>query len=504
MSGTRLSDRHSSFIFFSVYSIFLIVIPLSFLTFDAFQASTNSVFFDVIERGFYQSLLQATLSTAISFVLGIGAGMLLIIYNGRLKNVILSMMLITYVMPGIIMSLGILTLFHYNMGFADIIYGNVIYNAPMIAVLTYSAASLTSFEEIKSAKVLGANDGRIISDFYFHNSIKGGLLGALFSFILCFEGFSLPLIVGGPTFTTLEVYIYLFKREFVSISSFPFSGASFVSMLQFISLLLPLVAYISIRSQQTRVGTGISYKFRSSNYVIPFLVAFLLFIFSPLISMFSEAPLNLSSLSGIQARIGIGVPTLTMNTVLFSFASTFLAVLVSLYIASRFSRGTVFLVMLPMIVSPVSLALAFYLAYGSISGSFILLIIIFTALVIPVTIRMMQQAFLSIPSSERFSSRVLGDSSFSSAVKIQLGRVRAEIVTVISLIFITVMGEFSAVATVYTPSTETLTIGIYNLLSVRDFRGSYSLTEIFVIVIFISAFAINHLGKSDVLGETYS
>jgi len=499
-----LKVRGSSFFISAPYLLIVLFIPLLFLLISAIHLSPSKYMYQVLYSALLQSILQASVSTFFAGLLGVSIGLLLLVYNGKFKEIIISFMLITYVMPGLIMAIGIISVFNYDSRFFEIVLGNVIFNSPMIAVLAYSTGASTSIQEINSAKVLGASDSQILKKFYLRNSARGALLGSLFAFILCFEGFSLPLIIGGPQFSTVEVLIYLFKRIFVYYSSYQFSAASFIALVQFTTLLIPLFLYISIKPPPSKRGTGQIHNMKGAGIALPFLVLFILFLFIPFIFIFIKYPLNPASLLDVEKRIGVSVITLTLNTILFSISSTMLSFLISLIFVSRSSFFSRFTVMLPMIVSPVSLALGFYLAYGEISGSSLLLIFIFTALEIPITIRMIQQAVDTIPISEKMSSRILGDSFFSSLLKVQLPRIRSETTSVLSLIFITVMGEFSAVATVYTKSTETITIGIYQLLLLKDLAGTYTLTELFIIVIFMSSLFINYIGKSDTIGKTYS
>ncbi|MEM3756228.1 MAG: ABC transporter permease subunit, partial [Thermoplasmatales archaeon] len=228
------------------------MIPLIFLLNSALHVTISSLLVSVLTDALKQSFLQASVSTAIATAIGIPLGMVLTIYNGRGKNAIVSLFLVTYVMPGIIMALGIISIFGYSSRFWEIIYGNVAYNSPLIAVLSYSTGSTTNMQEVYSARSLGASDGEIFRGFYLRNLLRGGLLGIILTFILCFEGFSLPLIVGGPKYSTIEVLIYELKNIFPSYVSSPFSNASFVGILQILILLLPLYLYVTVRTGTLR------------------------------------------------------------------------------------------------------------------------------------------------------------------------------------------------------------------------------------------------------------
>ena len=119
----------------SGYVIVVALIPLFFLIYYSFHVSFSRVFVQVLLASVKQSVVQATVSTAVSLPMGLFFGTLLIIYSGRMKSTLISLLLVTYVLPGIIMSLGIISLFGFSSRFWEIIYGNVIYNAPMIEIL---------------------------------------------------------------------------------------------------------------------------------------------------------------------------------------------------------------------------------------------------------------------------------------------------------------------------------------------------------------------------------
>lgn len=493
-----------SLIYVTGYVTIVVLIPLIFLFYYSIHYSESNLFFRVLSSSVEQSFLQATVSTAISLAVGLLYGIMLVVYNGRYKGVIISLLLVTYVMPGLIMSLGIISLFGFSSRFWEIIYGNVIYNSPMIAVLAYSTGSSTSIKEVYSAKTLGARDSHVISKFYLPNSLRGGLLGGILTFILSFEGFSLPLIIGGPSYSTLEVMIYEFKNIFPSFGQFPFANASFLGLLQVAILIIPLYAYLSINASSRRNESSLPNPLNRYNRgAIAGLVVFLIFVLMPLFGMFTKYPLWQINTALVERKLQISIPVLLGNTTIFSFVSTFIAFMISIILTVyRLSFRNRFYIMLPLIFSPVTLALSYFLVYGGRIPTSILIILIFTVLLVPLNLRMMHQSVDTIPPSETYSSNTLGDSALSTFFKVQLPRIKWEISTILSLMFITVMGEFSSIVTVYTKSTETITIGIYKLLQLRDIRDTYFLTEIFLVVIFISSFIINHFGKSGAVGQT--
>jgi thiamine transport system permease protein len=490
-------------LYVAAYVVVVVLVPLILLFFYSLHASLSPLFLKILAASVEQSFLQGSISTVLSLGIGLFFGMLLILYDGKFKSIILSLLLITYVMPGIIMGLGIISIFGYSSRLWEIIYGNVVYNSPMIAVLAYSTGTSTNLGEIYSARVLGAGDSQVLWKFYFRNSLRGGLLGGILTFILSFEGFSLPLIIGGPSYSTMEVIIYEFKNIVPTFTQFPFSNASLPGILQVLILMVPLYIYLSIRGNSRRNDSGLPLPLkRYSSFALTGLLLFLAFVLTPLFAVFLKYPIWMINLPEIVRRLQLPFSSLLGNTLIFSFVSTFVAFMLSIIITVyRPSTRNQFLILIPLIFSPVTLALSYFLVYGGHVPTAILIILIFTVILIPLNIRMLTQAVDTIPNSETGSSRTLGDSPLSSFFRIQLPRVKWEITTILSLMFITVMGEFSSIVTVYSPSTETITVGIYSLLLLRDLKDTYGLTEIFLIVIFISSYIINRMGKSGSVGQ---
>jgi hypothetical protein len=110
-------------------------------------------------------------------------------------------------------------------------------------------------------------------------------------------------------------------------------------------------------------------------------------------------------------------------------------------------------------------------------------------------------SILRIPFSERNSPFILGDSRIGASIFYYLGRIKSSFIGIVALEFVTVMGEFSAIATVYTQNTVTLTVEIYNEFLLRKIGIAYAISELFVTVIFISTFLIYMMGISGKSGS---
>jgi len=89
------------------------------------------------------------------------------------------------------------------------------------------------------------------------------------------------------------------------------------------------------------------------------------------------------------------------NTIYFSFASTFISFLISIFLSlyRQGRMGNTFL-LLPLILSPVTLALSFFLVYGTYVPTSLLVIIIFSIIVLPLSFRMITQSLDTVPPSK--------------------------------------------------------------------------------------------------------
>jgi len=446
-----------------------------------------------------QSIIQASSSTLISLAIGLILTVLLLVYNGRLINGIIAIMYISYVMPGIIIAISIISAFGLQNPLMEIILGNVIFNAPMVGILGYLYAMGTNQREIQMAKILGATDIQLIK-LYIRNGAKGLWIGAILTFILCFQGFSLPLIIGGPEYSTFEVLIYLFKRTYIMPGPFPFSNASTMAVLQFSILLLPVVSYLII-SKMPSISQPTNFKAFSKvkSLVALVLITIILFIlYLPLILLFSHFPFwNLLSILNINF-----IKLALLNTLLFSSISVILSILLLIFVISDISGYKSDLIFITSTaLTPVAIALSYFLIYQTFLPLPYVIILIFIAISLPFMARNYSDSILRIPFSERNSTFILGDSRIGATIYYYLGRIRSSFMGIVALEFVTIMGEFSAIATVYTQNTVTLTVEIYNEFLLRKINVAYAISELFVTVIFISTFLIYLIGISGKSGS---
>ncbi len=487
--------RRSELLFYLIILLFFII-PISFLVFQSLEFRSNPTMLLLLYRAVYQSLLQASLSTGIAFILGLVINILLLFYSGKLVNIMVSVLYITFVMPGIIVALAIISILGLRYPLYEIIWGNVIFNAPMIGVIGYSYSFNTNPREIQMARILGANDGGILK-LYLRNSIKGLMLGSLISFVLCFQGFSLPLILGGPKYSTVEVLIYLLKRVYLTTGLYPFSGAAFVSIIQFIILLFPIITYFLMFKS---TSTTMPYRFnpfsrKKSTGALVALTIIIIVIYYPLLNLFFKYPLYSSGhLNNVISPVTFRAIT---NTILFSIitilVSLFLVIMV-LSMGNQLRSNIIFA--LSMALTPVALALSYFLIYNAFLPLPVIIILIFVAISLPLLSRNFVDSLKMVPKSERFSPLILGDTPVMATLFYYFRRIKGNIISVIALEFVTIMGEFSAIATVYSGNTETLTVEIYNEFLLRRISSAYVLAELFTIVIFISTFLIYLLGMS--------
>ncbi len=487
--------RRSELLFYLLI-FFFFILPIFFLIYQSLEFKANPIILLLLYRAVYQSLVQASLSTIIAFILGSIISVLLLLYSGRFLNVVVSLLYISFVMPGLIIALAIISVIGLHYPLYEIIWGNVIFNAPMIGVMGYSYSFNTNPREVQMARILGAND-REIMKLYLRNGIKGLMLGSLISFVLCFQGFSLPLILGGPQYSTVEVLIYLMKRVYLSVGPYPFSGASFVSMIQFLLLLIPIMSYFAV--------------FRNPSVTMPFkfnpfpkwkslmaLLALALIIFGtyyPLLNLFFKYPVYLPGyFNSILTYTTFRAVT---NTLLFSTITILISIFVvilTLSLGNQMRANIIFT--LSLALTPVALALSYFLIYNQLLPLPVMIILIFVAISLPLLSRNFVDSLKMVPPSERFSPLILGDNPIIASIFYYFKRIRGNIISIIALEFVTVMGEFSAIATVYSGNTETLTVEIYNEFLLRRVSSAYLLAELFTIVIFISTFLIYLLGMS--------
>ena len=208
-------------------TVLLALLPLGFLAvmvvaplvaMAAYDGSAWSLVLadDYMQHRLVWTVVQAAVTCVLVLLLGIPVGWSLARLSFRGREMILRLLMLPFVMPTLVVGVGVLALFGANgvlwAGWQDtpylLLYGNVFFNLPVLVRAAYQGFLQVPQARLQSAQTLGAGAWQrfcFVEWPVFRPWLAGG---ACLVFLYCFSGFGLALLLGGSRYTTVEVEIY--------------------------------------------------------------------------------------------------------------------------------------------------------------------------------------------------------------------------------------------------------------------------------------------------------
>ncbi len=496
------------FILFLFLPLFYASFNISYIYIMNFFASSVKV--ELLTIALKNSLIQAILSTAISIMIGFPVGILFGIYDFPGKKFAVSLSFLAFFMPSILMVFGYIELFYsmklYNFyGLWSIILVNVTFNAPVVAIFTSASLDALPVELIYSAKLLKAKWYKNLKDLYLPFSYRGLFLGALITFLYSFMGFTAPLMIGGVRNYTLEVWIYSLFKTFLD-----YRGAIFLSIIQIGILIIPAYLYFlltetgSVVSERNLKKLRIEFSnFKNGAAVTAILSAYIIFISIPVYELMYHSFLNGNQLSysmyiklfqkSTEYHLDISYTNVIINTLFFSSLSTIITIALSLLIVyiGREKFWLRFSTVIPLIVSPIVLALSDYLFYLNLFIN-VWPIIVITQVVIslPITARIVDNGIKNIPDCYENAARLLNAKSTEIFFRIKMPIMKYSLTMAALISFAMGMGNFASTLFIYTPQYTTIPISIYDFEQLKLYNLAYASSGILLIITFLSFYII--------------
>ena len=282
--------------------------------------------------------------------------------------------------------------------------------------------------------------------------------------------FGLPLLLGGERSGTLEVEIYTLTAYDLRLNE-----ASALILVQ-------LAVTLAATALYTRLGSGMSGGVALARELPPprrwtalltygLTALVLLICFAPLLavawaSLHGRSGLTLAFWSGLLAPDADPPLSLMLgNTLRFALLTLLVAVpLGGLHALAAFlsrSRLLDLLSLLPLMVSPVSLAVGYLLLYPALRAQLPLLIAAYALLASPLVTRSLLPALRAIPARLNEAARTLGASPLRVGLSVTLPLVLPALRGGAALALSTVLGEFAATLVLARPEWATLSSGMY-------------------------------------------
>ena len=506
------------------------------------------------------TFFQATLSTAVTVAVGLPGAYLLARYRFRGQGLLRALTAVPFVLPTLVVAAGFNALLGprgwVNLGlmsafglpappitfvnsFGAILVAHVFYNTTIVLRLVGDFWSHLDPRLPAAARVLGASPLR--SAWYVTLPLLAPALAAaaLLVFIFDFTSFGVILVLGGPTFATLETEIY---RQ--TVFQFNLPVAAVLALIQLGCTLALTIAYARLSERVTlpqtlrparetrrplrrwreRLGAGL---------LVTLLV---LLLVTPMLALALRSVARLDPDPGQSGTVPRGftlvfyqalstnsnnsifyVPPLAAvgNSLVIAGATVLLALSLGLPTAwalagkyggqSRVAAGLDALLMLPLGTSAVTLGLGFIVALNhpplDLRASPGLLPLAHSLVALPFVVRSLAPALRSIRPRLRQAAAVLGASPARVWREVDLPLVGRAVLVAATFAFTISLGEFGATAVIARPEHPTVPIAIYRFLSLPgalNYGQALALSTILMLVCTAGILAIERLRVADV------
>lgn len=524
-----------------VVLVLLFFLPLVSTLSRAFISSDGTVTTAAFSRLFTEpytlrllgtSVLQAAVSTLVSFIIGMPGAYILAHYNFPGKKIVRAIATIPFVLPSILVVLGFV-IFYGNNGllnrflmmltgasepplpilysFSAIIMAHAFFNFPifMNIVSSYWESMDSRLED--AALTLGASPATVFRSVTLPRLLPSMISSAILVFLFCFSSFAVILVLGGgPRFSTLEVEIYRASR---SLETTSYAAAlSFLSMTVMVLLLLLYSAAQKKSSRHESHGNGGRARILQAGKSARIAMA----IYTLLTSIFVLAPLLgivYRSLRSPISRAGGEEFSFRWYRELFRMASSnghmatgWNAIMTSMAIAVVVALVTVplavgiasalrkkkagalsleLVAMLPMAVSSVMIGLGYFLIKSRLNtpgAAYILVVLAHMVIALPFVLRAILPEYRRIPPTIQHAALTMGASPVRVFWSVELPILRRALITGGIFAFALSMGEITATLTLSDSVFTTIPLVMYRLIGSYNYQGACALGTLLIIV----------------------
>ncbi len=501
---------------------------------------------------------QATLSTIITLAVGLPGAYLLARYRFRGQGLLRALTAVPFVLPTLVVAAGFNALLGprgwVNLGLMSvldlpkppinvvntlgaILAAHVFYNTTIVLRLVGDFWSHLDPRLPAAARVLGASPARTTWHITLPLLAPAIAAAALLVFIFDFTSFGVILVLGGPTFATLETEIY---RQ--TVFAFNLPAAAVLALIQ-LGCTLGLTIVYSRLSRRVTLPQALHAARETRRPLRRWrerLAAGLLVAVLGLLLVTPMLALALRSVARLGDEGGPGGPTkggFTLafyqalstnpsnsifyvppaaavgNSLIIAAATVLLALGLGLPTAwalagrgaGALAGGLDALLMLPLGTSAVTLGLGFIVALNrpplDLRASPALLPLAHTLVALPFVVRSLTPALRSIRPRLRQAAAVLGASPARVWREVDLPLVGRAVLVSATFAFTISLGEFGATAVIARPDQPTVPLAIYRFLSLPgalNYGQALALSTILMLVCTAGILSIERLRVADV------
>ena len=511
--------------------VFLIIPVVIVITSGLFSLGGTS-FIDTISNNVTEfamsfTVIQASISTILSVIVGLPGAMLLARLRFRGKSIVRALIIVPFVLPPIVVVVGFLQMFGsygiidsllmyitqsstsiFNIadGFVGIVLAHTFYNAPLVMLLVSASMERLNPEIEESAEILGADSFARFRRITLPHILPALSASAILTFLFCFMSFPIVLALGNGVYRTLEVQIWNAFRWT------DYGEASSLALIQILITIALAIAYVKLgRGSDNDAGPTATIQTASfSKYknweqvaILTYLVFILLLVGGPIVSILRAAIFDpISQKYSLEGFLYLITPGSNgglnpfINSLFYGGLATLLSVILGIPLAYAHQSKVrdmpslaSIMVLLPLGISSITVAYGLMTVIAVPTGLSInpwpIIVIAQTIIGLPFTARSIEIGLKSIDTNILDQADSLGASRLQRLFFVELPLLIPSILVGAVFAFAMAIGEMSATLFIALPQNYTLAVAIYDNLSVRKFiqAGASSLVLIAICVV---------------------
>ncbi|MBV7698028.1 iron ABC transporter permease [Streptomyces sp. TRM70350] len=479
---------------------------------------------------------QALASTALTLLIALPGAYVFARFDFPGKQVLRAALTVPFVLPTVVVGTAFLALVGRG-GLLDELWGvrldttvwaillaHVFFNYAVVVRTVGGLWAQLDPRQEEAARMLGASRLTAWRTVTLPALAPAVAAAALMVFLFTFTSFGVVQILGGPTFSTLEVEIY---RQTTEI--FDLTAAAVLTMVQFVAVGAVLAVHAwTVRRRETALrlvdasvtarrprGAG---QWALLAGVLVTVAVLLLLPPAVLVQRSLDAP-GFAYYRALTSEDGgtFLVPPIDAigNSLSYAVVATAIAVLVGGLAAvaltrrdaGRFVRGFDALLMLPLGVSAVTVGFGFLIALDEppldLRASWILVPLAQALVGVPFVVRTMLPVLRAVDVRLREAAAVLGASPWRAWREVDLPMVRRALLVAAGFAFAVSLGEFGATVFIARPDSPTLPVAVARLLGRPgdlNYGQAMALSTILMVVCAVALLVLERL-RTDRTGE---
>ncbi|WP_406394855.1 iron ABC transporter permease [Streptomyces sp. NBC_00882] len=479
---------------------------------------------------------QALASTALTLLVALPGAYVFARFDFPGKQILRAVVTVPFVLPTVVVGTAFLALVGRG-GLLDELWGvrldttvwaillaHVFFNYAVVVRTVGGLWAQLDPRQEEAARMLGASRLRAWRTVTLPALAPAVAAAALMVFLFTFTSFGVVQILGGPTFSTLEVEIYRQTSEIFDLST-----AAVLTLIQFVAVGAVLAVHAwTVRRRETALRlvdeSGTARRPRGAGEwgllagVVGSVAVLLVLPLAVLVQRSLDAADfgYYRALTHSDGGVFLVAPIEAVgNSLEYALAATAIAVVIGGLAAAaltrrdagRFVRGFDALLMLPLGVSAVTVGFGFLISLDepplNLRQSWILVPLAQALVGVPFVVRTMLPVLRAVDHRLREAAAVLGASPWRVWREVDLPMVRRALLIAAGFAFAVSLGEFGATVFIARPDNPTLPVAVARLLGRAgdlNYGQAMALSTILMVVCAVALLVLERL-RTDRTGE---